>query len=54
MVRWSLIAADALLALLALLLVLQSRGHLGIASVSLCVGALGLGAWLACLALERK
>src|SRR5260221_651357 len=52
-VQISLIVADALLLALATRLVLKANGHLGFVEITLCVVALGLGAWLSCLALWR-
>ncbi len=52
-VQVSLIVADALLLALAARLVLKANGHLGFIEIALCVVALGLGAWLSCLALWR-
>ncbi len=52
-VQISLIVADALLLALAARIVLKSNGHLGFIESALCVVALGLGAWLSCLALWR-
>ena len=52
-VRVSLIVADLLLLALAARLVIKAKGHLGFTEISLCVVALGLGAWLSCLAFWR-
>jgi len=52
-VQISLIVADALLLALAARLVLKDNGHLGFIEITLCVVALGLGAWLSCLAIWR-
>jgi len=52
-VRISLIVADALLLALAARLVIKANGHLGFIEIALCAVALGLGAWLSCLALWR-
>ena len=52
-VQISLIVADLLLLALAARLVLKAKGHLGLIEIALCIVALGLGAWLSCLALWR-
>ena len=52
-VQISLIVADALLLALAARLVFKANGHLGFIEITLCVVALGLGAWLSCLALWK-
>ena len=53
LVRLSLVVADVLLVLLAAWLVFKSGGHFGAMEMLLCAAALGLGAWLSCLALWR-
>jgi hypothetical protein len=49
--RASLIVADVLLVGLAARMVFKSGGHFGFIETALCVVALLIGAWLACLAL---
>src|SRR5262245_32175017 len=49
-VRISLVLADLLLLVLAARLVVKAKGHVGFLEIALCVVALGLGAWLSCLA----
>jgi hypothetical protein len=44
--------ADLLLLALAARLV-SAKGHIGFVEVALCVVALGLGAWLTCLAIWK-
>ena len=51
-VRISLVVADLLLLALAARLV-SAKGHIGFVEVALCVVALGLGAWLTCLAIWK-
>src|SRR2546425_11761154 len=53
MLRASLVLADLLLFALAARLVFRSHGHFGFIEVALCLAALGLGAWLSCLAIWR-
>jgi hypothetical protein len=52
-IKISLIVADVLLLALAARMVLKAEGHFGFIEIALCVVALGLGAWLSCLALWR-
>jgi hypothetical protein len=54
LLRGSLVVADLLLVGLAARLAVEAHGHLGIAEVALCVVAVGMGAWLACLAVLRR
>jgi len=54
LVRLSLVVADVLLVFLAARLVFKSGGHFGAVEILLCAAALGLGAWLSCLALWRE
>jgi len=54
LVRLSLVLADVLLVFLAAWLVFKSGGHFGVVEMLLCAAALGLGAWLSCLALWRE
>ena len=51
-IRVSLVVADLLLLALAARLV-SAKGHIGFVEVALCVVALGLGAWLTCLAIWK-
>ena len=53
MLRASLVLADLLLFALAARLVFRSHGHFGFIEVMLCIVAVGLGAWLSCLAIRR-
>ena len=53
-VRLSLVLADVLLVFLAAWLVFKSGGRFGAVEILLCLAALGLGAWLSCLALLQK
>jgi hypothetical protein len=53
-VKPSLIVADILLLFLAARLVFRSGGHFGAVEILLCVAAVGLGAWLSCLAIWRE
>src|SRR5258708_28644065 len=50
----TLVLADVLLVGLAARLAIKAHGHLGFGEVALCVLAVGMGAWLACLAVLRK
>jgi hypothetical protein len=54
LLRGSLVVADLLLVGLAARLAIKAHGHLGFAEVALCVVAVGMGAWLACLAVLRR
>lgn len=54
LVKLSLVLADVLLVLLAAWLVFKSGGRFGAMEILLCGAALGLGAWLSCLALWRE
>ena len=51
--RASLVIADVLLLALAAAVVTKTPGRLGLVEVLLCTVAIGLGAWLTCLALWR-
>ena len=51
--RISLVIADVVLLALAARMVMKNPGRLGIVEVALCVLAIGLGAWLTCMALWR-
>ena len=51
LLRISLVLADILLVGLAVFLVQQMPRPLGFGGIALCVGAMVIGAWLACLAL---
>ncbi len=51
--RVSLVIADVLLMALVIRLVTKTPGRLGLIEVALCIIALGLGAWLTCLAIWR-
>ena len=52
--KLSLVLADVLLLFLAARLVFRSGGHFGVVEIVLCVAAVGLGAWLSCLAIWRE
>ena len=52
-VRLSLFGADLLLLALAVHLVLRAHGRVGWLEIALCIVAVGMGAWLSCLALWR-
>jgi hypothetical protein len=52
--RLSLIGADLLLLGLAARLILRAHGRVGWVEILLCVVAVGMGAWLSCLALWRE
>ncbi len=54
LLQTSLVLADVLLFALAARLVFKSGGHFGFLEAMLCVAAIGLGAWLSCLALWRE
>ena len=53
LIRGSLIVTDLLLFALAARLVFKANGHFGFLEIALCVIAVGMGAWLSCLALWR-
>jgi hypothetical protein len=53
LVAGSLILADVVLLVLATRLVLTAQTELGFLEILLCIVAVGMGAWLACLALWR-
>ena len=50
LLKWSLLAADAVLVGLAVFLMLSGSSPLTPARIGTCVVVLGLGAWLGCLA----
>ncbi len=54
LVQISLVVADVLLFCLAVLLIFRAGGHLGFVEIGVSVLALGLGAWLSCLAIWMK
>ena len=53
-IQASMMVADLLLVLLVMRLALVSGGRFGFFEVTLCILALGIGAWLSCLALWMK
>ena len=53
LVAGSFILADVVLLVLATRLVLTAKTELGFLEILLCIVAVGMGAWLACLALWR-
>jgi hypothetical protein len=53
LLRPSLLVADLLLVILAVWLVFTRHGRMGLAEAALCMAAVTLGAWLACLVFWR-
>jgi hypothetical protein len=51
LIRGSLVLADITLVGLVVAYVVTTRHHFGLLETAVCVLAMGLGAWLACLAL---